>query len=143
MDININVKIDGLETLCESLSLLACGIGNAVDQYTPEKIKEGAKEKVVNELNESISYAISEEVSAPTIPTAPKESIATAPEIPTTEKTYSLDELSKAGVGLMDKGKQAELINLLQEFNVQAMPQLDKSQFGPFAMRLRELGADI
>ncbi len=64
--------------------------------------------------------------------------------VPTTDKSYSLDELSKAAVMLMDMGKQNELLSVLNnEFGVPAMPQLTKEQYPAFANKLREMGADI
>lgn len=71
---------------------------------------------------------------------APK---AEAPKVPTQEKTYTPDELAKAGVSLLDKGKQADLLALLSEFNVAAIPALKPEQYGAFALRLREMGAEI
>ena len=63
--------------------------------------------------------------------------------VPTVEKTYSLDELGKAAIGLMDSGKQQDLIKLLSEFGVDALPKIPKDRFSEFALKLRELGADI
>ena len=71
---------------------------------------------------------------------APK---AEAPKVPTQEKTYTPDELAKAGVSLLDKGKQADLLALLGDFNVAAIPALKPEQYGEFALRLREMGAEI
>lgn len=66
-----------------------------------------------------------------------------APTVPTSVKTYSLDELGKAAMGLMDIGKQQDLIALLQSFGVQALPQLPKERYSEFAVKLREMGAQI
>ena len=63
--------------------------------------------------------------------------------VPTTAKTYTLDELSRAAMTLMDMGKQEQLLGVLGEFGVPAMPSLSKEQYPAFANRLRELGADI
>ena len=63
--------------------------------------------------------------------------------VPTVEKTYSLDELGKAAIGLMDSGKQQDLIKLLSEFGVDALPKIPKERYSDFALKLRELGADI
>ena len=63
--------------------------------------------------------------------------------VPTTAKTYTLDELSRAAMTLMDMGKQEQLLGVLGEFGVPAMPSLSKEQYPAFANKLRELGADI
>lgn len=56
---------------------------------------------------------------------------------------YTLDELSKAAVQLMDAGKQAELVSLINNFGVMSMPELPKERYGEFAVALRELGAQL
>lgn len=63
--------------------------------------------------------------------------------VPTTTISYTHDDLAKAAITLMDAGKQPELLGLLQEFNVQAVPMLKEDQIGAFALKLRELGAKI
>lgn len=66
-----------------------------------------------------------------------------ATQVPTSTKAYSLDELGKAAMGLMDMGKQQDLVNLLSQFGVQALPQLPKEKYSEFALQLRQMGADI
>ena len=69
---------------------------------------------------------------------------APAPAVPTAQpKQYTLDELTKACAPIMDAGKRQDLIDLLKEFGVDAMPQLPKEQYGEFATKLRALGAQI
>lgn len=85
---------------------------------------------------------------APVVPAAP---VATptvpaveAPVVPTAAPTYTLDDIARAGMTLMDSGRQAELLDLLtNKFGVQALPALPKEQYGAFATALRELGAQI
>ena len=63
--------------------------------------------------------------------------------IQTEVHNYTLDELSKAAVQLMDAGKQAELVSLINTFGVMSMPELPKERYGEFAVALRELGAQL
>ena len=63
--------------------------------------------------------------------------------IATTERTYSLDELATAAMGLMQQGMQPQLQELLQQFGVIALPELPKGQYGAFATALRGMGAQI
>lgn len=65
------------------------------------------------------------------------------PIVPTTAPHYTHDDLAKAAITLMDKGKQPELLELLREFGVQAIPMLSGGSIRQFAVRLREMGADI
>lgn len=84
------------------------------------------------------------DISEPDTATHVKEETPKAQaKVPTVEKAYSLDELGKAAIGLMDNGKQQDLINLLSEFGVDALPKIPKERYSDFALKLRELGADI
>lgn len=78
----------------------------------------------------------------PQAPVAPPPA-PIAPVAPPAAPAYSLDQLSRAAAGLMDAGKQQDLIALLAQFGVQAMTQLDKTQYGDFGAALLQLGARI
>lgn len=73
-------------------------------------------------------------------PIAPE---TTMPAVPTQSVSYTHDDLAKAGVKLIEQGKQKQLIALLAEFKVQSVPELPQEQLGAFALRLREMGAQI
>ena len=85
-------------------------------------------------------------IPAPTAPvqTSPIQTAPVQTAVPTSTVAYTMDDLARAGMSLMDCGKQAELQKLLKEgFGVDALPQLPKEQYGAFATALRELGAQI
>lgn len=63
--------------------------------------------------------------------------------VPTSPTTYALDDLARAAGTLMDTGRQAELVGLLQQFGVASLPELPQAQYGAFATALRGLGAQI
>ena len=63
--------------------------------------------------------------------------------VPTSAVSYTLDDLARAGMTLMDSGRQADLQGLLKKFGVEALPALPKEQYGAFATALREMGAQI
>ena len=63
--------------------------------------------------------------------------------VPTTTATYTPDDLARAAFTLMDSGRQQELIGLLQQFGVNAIPELKPEQYGAFATALRGMGAQI
>ena len=73
---------------------------------------------------------------------APQEPVPTA-AVPTASVSYTLDDLARAGMSLMDIGRREELQALLSSFGVDALPQLPKDQYGAFATALRGLGAKI
>lgn len=79
----------------------------------------------------------------PTVPTAPAAQVAPVTPVATTAIGYTIDEIATAAMGLMDKGMQAELQNLLEAFGVQSLPELPKERYGEFATKLREMGAQI
>ena len=66
----------------------------------------------------------------PSVPVAP------APQ-------YTIDQIMKAGAGLMDAGKIDELRKLISSFGVEAVTSLKPEQYGAFATELRGLGAKI
>ena len=76
-----------------------------------------------------------------TVPVTPAQP-AMSP-VPTTERTYSLDELANAAMALMDKGMQNQLQELLASYGVEALPALPREMYGNFATALRGMGANI
>lgn len=76
-----------------------------------------------------------------TVPVTPAQP-AMSP-VPTTERTYSLDELANAAMTLMDKGMQNQLQELLASYGVEALPALPREMYGNFATALRGMGANI
>lgn len=76
-----------------------------------------------------------------TVPATPAQT-AMSP-VPTTERTYSLDELANAAMTLMDKGMQNQLQELLASYGVEALPALPREMYGNFATALRGMGANI
>ena len=81
-------------------------------------------------------------VQSQAIPSAPVQQPAPT-AVPTTSVSYTPDDLAKAAMSLMDSGRQADLLGLLQQFGVTSLPELKPEQYGPFATALRGLGAQI
>ena len=63
--------------------------------------------------------------------------------VPTEITAYTQNDLALAASGLMDAGKQADLLGLLQKYGVQSLVELKQEQYGAFAAYLRTLGAKI
>ena len=82
-------------------------------------------------------------VPAPTAPPQPQVQAPVQQSVPTSAVTYTLDELARAAMSLMDSGKQPDLLQLLASFGVEALPALPPTQYGAFATALRGLGAQI
>lgn len=82
-------------------------------------------------------------ISAPTPAAVPQAAIPQPQPVPTSAATYTLDDLARAAMPLMDAGRQADLQQLLKLFGVEALPALQPGQYGAFATKLREMGAQI
>lgn len=81
---------------------------------------------------------------APSAPVQPAAAPSGAASVPTAAPGYTLDDLSRAAITLLDaEHQQAELQQLLSQFGVAALPMLPESQYGAFATALRGLGAKI
>lgn len=142
MDITINLDHEELQKALENGTLAALA----------QKCSYGGN-AVIEPVGENASTPIP--TSEPPTPSPePKqaptpEPVTQTPEpaptpVPTTPATYTLDELQRAAVGLMDKGMSStDLVAMLGEFGVQAITEVPADQFGAFAMKLREKGAEI
>ena len=75
--------------------------------------------------------------------TAPGQTQPVQTAVPTTAKTYTLEDLQRASGALVQAGKIQQLQGLLQQFNAVSLAHLAQENFGAFALKLRELGADI
>lgn len=78
-----------------------------------------------------------------TTPTTAPAQPAVPQAVPTAEPAYKLDDLSRAGVQLVNAGKQPQLLELLAQFGVESLPALPVEQYGAFATALRAQGASI
>ena len=59
------------------------------------------------------------------------------------QKALTLNDIATAGAGLVDQGKMQQVIELLGKYGVQAITQLQPTQFDAFAGELRALGAAL
>lgn len=86
-------------------------------------------------------------VAMPVPPASPPAAAAPTAPMPTAPLAdppkFTIDEVAKAGGEFAQAGHRQELVNLLQQFGVQAVTQLRPEQIGPFATALRGLGAKI
>ena len=75
--------------------------------------------------------------------TAPVQTQPVQTAVPTAAKTYTLEDLQRASGALVQAGKIQQLQGLLQQFNAVSLAHLAQENFWSFALKLRELGADI
>lgn len=95
------------------------------------------------------SQAVQETPQQP-VPQTPAPQVATPTPQPSTptasqpqQKALTLNDIATAGAGLVDQGKMQQVIELLGKYGVQAITQLQPTQFDAFAGELRALGATI
>lgn len=97
-------------------------------------------------VNPIESTVVDPTATAPTVaPDAPQIDNA-EPSVPVAPApVYTQNQISKAGAELIaaDPAKMSALRGLLAQFNVTSIPELKEEQFGAFATKLRELGANI
>lgn len=125
---NITINITGLDLLAQAINNLA----NALQDKNTSNLS----------VSTPISAPVQTQVIPQPVPPVQQTPVMTQP-VPTTTVTYTLDELSKAGVSLMDKGMQSELMQLVNSFGVSSLVELPKNRYGEFATALRGLGAAI
>lgn len=65
--------------------------------------------------------------------------------LPTTAvaQGYTYDQLAVAAAGLVNQGKQQQLLEILQAFGVNAMTEIPKERYGEFAAAIKAKGAVI
>ncbi|MEJ8735314.1 hypothetical protein [Mediterraneibacter sp. ICN-202921] len=63
--------------------------------------------------------------------------------VPTKQHEYTMDDLARAAMTVMDKGGMADLQQLLAGYGCESLQQLPKEQYGNFATALRGMGAQI
>lgn len=134
MDLNVNVNViiaskDDVVLLEDVLTELGKGSYAGIPQVvTPD---------IVHPIT-PVEPVAPTQTATPVTPVA-----ATTPAVPVSEKTYTLEDIQRASAALVQGGKIAQLQALLQQFNAISLAHLSQDNFGAFALKLRELGADI
>lgn len=146
MDLNVNVNViiaskDDVVLLEDVLSKLGKGSYAGIPQVVTPDIVHPVEPTAPTQPVTPVTPV------APVTPTqtvTPVEPVApTTPAVPVSEKTYTLEDIQRASAALVQGGKIAQLQALLQQFNAISLAHLSQDNFGAFALKLRELGADI
>jgi len=155
MDLNVNVNViiaskDDVVLLEDVLTKLGKGSYAGVPQVvTPDIVHPVTPVEPVAPVTpvEPTQPATPVEPTQPATPTTPavptQPATPTTPAVPVSEKTYTLEDIQRASAALVQGGKIAQLQALLQQFNAISLAHLSQDNFGAFALKLRELGADI
>lgn len=135
----IEVTFDSLDEVREFTEMIL--VGQAPVQPAPAVHNTAVPVQVAPVQTAPVQTA---PVQTAPVQTAPVQTTPVQMAVPTSTVAYTMDDLARAGMSLMDCGKQAELQKLLKEgFGVDALPQLPKEQYGAFATALRGMGAQI
>lgn len=155
-EVKVTVEIPGLP---EAIHALAGALSNnpvsakAVQEKNANEpiafVNPNAGQQAVVPPSGVIAGATPDPAANPTQPATnvPDAVATTAPTGPaqtsshSEAKTFTMDDLGKAGATLIDAGKMPQLIALLGKFGVQAVTQLKPEQFNAFADEMRALGA--
>lgn len=144
MDLNVNVIIASKEDVVlleDVLSKLGKGSYAGIPQVVTPDIVHPITPV---EPTQPVTTVASVTPVTPVEPTAPTQPVTpTTPAVPVSEKTYTLEDIQRASAALVQGGKIAQLQALLQQFNAISLAHLSQDNFGAFALKLRELGADI
>ena len=142
MDLNVNVNViiaskDDVVLLEDVLSKLGKGSYAGIPQVVTPDIVHPVEPTAPTQPVTPVAP------TAPTQPVTPVEPVAPTTQVPVSEKTYTLEDIQRASAALVQGGKIAQLQALLQQFNAISLAHLSQDNFGAFALKLRELGADI
>ena len=134
----LEIKITGLDHLADAIFALAGAMSKqtAVQTGTSEAPQADPVEQTA-----PTQQPAPQPDPEPVVPAEPQKPTPAA--VPTSQQTYTLDDLARAGMTLMDSGRQADLQGLLKQFGVEALPALPQEQYGSFATALRGLGPQI
>lgn len=146
MDVNVTIRIDRIDDLIKAAGMLA---GLHGEEASPAQKPYSAQ---IAQATQTPAQAMTGQPS-PAAPIAqPAQEAAPAPiaqpapaaaPVPTAEHTYTAEELQVAAVALVDKGMMVQLQGLLQQFEVNSLPELPAEKYGAFATALRGMGAQI
>lgn len=142
MDLNVNVNViiaskDDVVLLEDILSKLGKGSYAGISQVVTPDIVQPVTPVEPSAPTQPVTPV------APTQTATPVEPVAPTTQVPVSEKTYTLEDIQRASAALVQGGKIAQLQALLQQFNAISLAHLSQDNFGAFALKLRELGADI
>lgn len=149
MSLEVTINVPGLKELSEALMQLAVAMGGKSVQMDGASVGQAVHEQLSTEEVPWGNASVPQQNAPVTVPTpaasdqTPAQPVQTPITIPTSEPTYTREDLSRAAMQLMDKGMQAQLMQLIQSFGVASLMELSPEHYGNFATGLRGMGAQI
>lgn len=137
----VTINIPGLKELAEAIMGISAGKNGAPIQGAaqPQQLPVQQAMPPIQQVPAQVQQ------TTPPVQQVPAQQITPPVQqsVPTTTPSYTLDDLARAAMTLMDTGRQAELQALLVAFGVNSLPELQPERYGAFATALREKGAQI
>lgn len=140
LKVNVNVIIASQEDV-NLLEDVLIKLGNG--EFNVGSISTQNVSSVPTNINQPVQEIQNVVPITPAQNTAPVQTQPVQTAVPTAVKTYTLEDLQRASGALVQAGKIQQLQGLLQQFNAVSLAHLAQENFGAFALKLRELGADI
>ena len=140
LKVNVNVIIASKEDV-NLLDDVLIKLGNG--EFNVGSISTQNISSVPTNMNQPVQEIQNVVPITPAQNTAPVQTQPVQTAVPTTAKTYTLEDLQRASGALVQAGKIQQLQGLLQQFNAVSLAHLAQDNFGAFALKLRELGADL
>lgn len=148
-EIKVTVDVPGLpeaiSALANALSRVQQPAENTPVTAVPQDVPTNPTIPSIHSTERTVTAAtISPAQSSPTAPVTESSIPTTGSTPPTSEaKSYTVDDLSRAGATLIDQGKMPQLLDLLKKYGVQAVTQLNKSVYPAFVEEMKALGAKL
>ena len=157
----ITVNIHGLDSLARAVAAMAQAIGRGQGGTLAVPAAPAAQAPIVPHAAAATpapataavaSAAPAPPAPAPPAPTAPTEPVPTVPTLAapaaavplaTAPQQYTLAELQKAVMPLLDAGRMADLQQVLAKYGAQDLTKVPAEQYGALAADFRALGARL
>lgn len=150
----ITVNIHGLDSLAQAIAAMAQAIGRGQGGTLAATAAPAAQAPVVPHAAALATAAAAPAAPAPPAPApaAPTEPVPTAPTLAapaaavplaTAPQQYTLAELQKAVMPLLDAGRMADLQQVLAKYGAQDLTRVPAEQYGALAADFRALGARL
>nr|DAN29221.1 MAG TPA: activated protein kinase C receptor [Caudoviricetes sp.] len=160
----ITVNIHGLDSLAQAIAAMAQAIRRGQGGTLAATAAPAAQAPIVPHAAAATPAPATAAVAsaapappapappAPPAPTAPTEPVPTAPTLAapaaavplaTAPQQYTLAELQKAVMPLLDAGRMADLQQVLAKYGAQDLTRVPAEQYGALAADFRALGARL
>lgn len=142
--LNLTLTITASPELLAAISSFTSSIAAARGNAFPVQAIQLAQPQVIDAAVDAVQVLQQGTVQQLSKPCEPLQALPLqAGALPTSTQSYTMEQLAVAATVIVDAGRRAELVSLLNSFGVQALTELPKEQYGAFATKIRGLGVNI